>query len=122
MNGERHGGPWRPRRPAHRDEAGGSTSIGGAVEAFLRSQGHEEAGELGALLSCWDEVAGAEVAAHATPRSLRDGVLVVAVDHPAWATQLAFLSGHLLASLERRLGRPVATSLEVTTRRRRGVE
>ena len=45
----------------------------------------------------WEEVVGAEVAAHAEPRSLRDGVLVIAVDQPAWATQLRFLGADLLA-------------------------
>jgi len=45
----------------------------------------------------WEQVVGAEVAAHAEPRSLRDGVLVIAVDQPAWATQLRFLGADLLA-------------------------
>jgi predicted nucleic acid-binding Zn ribbon protein len=45
----------------------------------------------------WEQVVGAEVAAHAEPRSLRNGVLVVAVDQPAWATQLRFLGADLLA-------------------------
>jgi predicted nucleic acid-binding Zn ribbon protein len=45
----------------------------------------------------WEQVVGTEVAAHAEPRSLRDGVLVIAVDQPAWATQLRFLGADLLA-------------------------
>jgi predicted nucleic acid-binding Zn ribbon protein len=47
----------------------------------------------------WDEAVGAEVAAHAQPAALRDGCLVVTVDHPTWATQLRFLEADLLAKL-----------------------
>ena len=117
----------RPRRPAPRKGAGGepappATSIASALDAYLRSQGHEEVGALGAVDACWAEVVGGEVAAHARPRALRGDVLVVAVDHAGWATQLAFLSEQVLASLEHRLGRRVAATLEVTTRRRPDVE
>lgn len=39
---------------------------------------------------------GADIASHAVPRSLRDGVLTVDVDEPAWAAQLAFMNEELL--------------------------
>ena len=39
----------------------------------------------------WSEVVGADVAAHARLVSVRDGVVVVAVDDPIWATQLRYL-------------------------------
>jgi predicted nucleic acid-binding Zn ribbon protein len=51
---------------------------------------------LTALFAHWEDLVGREIAAHAQPRSLRDGVLLVCADQPAWATQLRYLGSHLL--------------------------
>ena len=40
----------------------------------------------------WDDVVGEAIAAHVQPVRLADGVLVVEVDEPAWATQFRFLA------------------------------
>ncbi|MGH9106280.1 MAG: DciA family protein [Acidimicrobiales bacterium] len=61
-----------------------------------RRLGFEGAWELSALAERWAELVGAEVAAHAWPLSLHRGVLVVATDHHAWASQLRVLSAQLL--------------------------
>jgi predicted nucleic acid-binding Zn ribbon protein len=65
----------------------------------------------------WDSVVGAQVAAHATPASLQDGVLVLAVNDPAWATQLRFLERDLLAKVREALGADQVVSIEVRVRR-----
>ena len=44
------------------------------------------------LFGRWDEAVGAQVAAHVKPVKLDEGVLVVEVDDPAWATQVKFLT------------------------------
>ena len=38
----------------------------------------------------WAEVVGAGVAAHSRPRTLRGGVLTIAVDASPWATELRY--------------------------------
>jgi predicted nucleic acid-binding Zn ribbon protein len=43
----------------------------------------------------WEEIAGAQVAAHSEPVRLHGGVLVVRVDSPSWATQVRYLSAEL---------------------------
>jgi hypothetical protein len=53
-----------------------------------------------AVFGGWGELVGAAVAAHARPRVLRQGVLTVEVDSPAWATQLRMLEGELVTRLE----------------------
>jgi predicted nucleic acid-binding Zn ribbon protein len=58
------------------------------------------------VFSCWDDLVGAEIAAHARPQSLRDGVLVMVVDQPAWASQLRFMTADIL----RRLGAATGTA------------
>jgi predicted nucleic acid-binding Zn ribbon protein len=56
---------------------------------------------------------GESVAQHSRPRSLRDGVLVVAVDEPAWATQLRWLEADLLTRLREVLGPDQVARIEV---------
>lgn len=122
MSSER---PARPSGSAGRHRQGDevpSRRLATALDAYLRSQGHDEAWLFGAICGCWSAVVGAEVSAHATPRALRSGTLVVAVDHPGWATQLGFLGEQILAQLEQRVGRVAADRLKVTVTSRADVE
>ena len=68
---------------------------------------------LGAVFSRWEQVVGPDVATHARPVSLRNGLLVVAVDSPAWATQLGYLRGDLLQRLEEAAGAGEVHEVEV---------
>jgi predicted nucleic acid-binding Zn ribbon protein len=54
---------------------------------------------LNQVFSHWADIVGEEVAAHARPLSLRRRTLVIGVDQPAWAAQLQFLKGDLMARL-----------------------
>jgi predicted nucleic acid-binding Zn ribbon protein len=76
-----------------------------------------DAGSLGALFSRWDEIAGTRLARHARPLRLADGVLVVAVDQPAWATQVRALGPALLTKMGEVTGH-FPDRLEVTVRGR----
>jgi len=73
-----------------------TTSLRGAA----RMLGAEGAVELAAVTSRWAEVAGEHVAAHAWPESLRQGVLTVATDHHAWASELRSLASQLVKRLQ----------------------
>jgi predicted nucleic acid-binding Zn ribbon protein len=53
-------------------------------------------GAIEALRAAWESAVGADVAAHAHVRALRDGVLTVVVDAPAWATQLRYREAQLV--------------------------
>jgi predicted nucleic acid-binding Zn ribbon protein len=68
-----------------------------------------------ALFSGWSELVGEQLASHTKPLSLRDGTLVVAVDDPAWASQLRWLEGDLTKQLGAALGEPVK-AIEVRVR------
>jgi predicted nucleic acid-binding Zn ribbon protein len=52
----------------------------------------------------WAEIAGPQLAAHTRPVRLHGGVLVVRAESPAWATQVRYLSGDLLARANEVLG------------------
>jgi predicted nucleic acid-binding Zn ribbon protein len=75
-----------------------------SLDRVTKGIGAPKATVLTAVFARWEQVVGPEVAAHAEPRSLRDGVLVIAVDQPAWATQLRFLGTELLARVREATG------------------
>lgn len=72
-----------------------------------------EPGALAALLGAWSDLVGTAVAAHARPRSLVDGVLTVAVDDPAWATELRFLEPEVRRCADEVVGPGQVRSLKV---------
>jgi predicted nucleic acid-binding Zn ribbon protein len=59
---------------------------------------------LAQVQAAWKEVAGARLAAAATPVSERDGVVTVGCDSGVWAQELDLLGPDLLAGLENALG------------------
>jgi hypothetical protein len=65
---------------------------------------------LSTLQQRWLEVAGDNLAAHARPTKLAGGTLVIAVDDPAWATQLTWLEGDLVARCNEVLGAVAVTA------------
>jgi len=78
--------------------------------------GMPDSGVLSAVFSRWEALVGPDIAFHAVPRSLRNGTLVVEVDHSAWATQLRWLSADLLARIQAETGAEAVTALRVTVR------
>ncbi|MDD7941077.1 DciA family protein [Actinomycetospora lutea] len=67
----------------------------------------------GSVFGRWAELVGDEVAAHARPESLRDGVLTVQADSTAWATQLRLLQRQLIGRIAAGLGDGVVTSMRI---------
>jgi hypothetical protein len=55
----------------------------------------------------WNEVVGPQIAAHAQPAKIRDGVLDVRVDQAVWMQQLQLMKPKILARLNERLGAEV---------------
>ncbi|MHB1929026.1 MAG: DciA family protein [Acidimicrobiales bacterium] len=96
---------WQPLvpPPSSRDPRPVAASLGRVSERL--GLGRPEL--LTAVFARWEELVGPDVAAHATPRMLRDGVLTVTVDHPAWAASLRLLAGDLLARVAGLGGDPV---------------
>jgi predicted nucleic acid-binding Zn ribbon protein len=55
--------------------------------------------QIGGLFGRWDDAVGPAVSAHVRPIRLDEGVLIVEVDEPAWATQVKFLSTTIIDRL-----------------------
>lgn len=52
----------------------------------------------------WDKVVGPQIAQHARPLRIREGVLEVRVDQPIWMQQLRLMAPQILGKLNRALG------------------
>jgi predicted nucleic acid-binding Zn ribbon protein len=73
----------------------------------------EDALVLGRVTACWEAVVGPEVARQVRPQVVRDGELVVSVDHPAWATELELAGQTVLQRLAEELGEAAPRRLRV---------
>jgi predicted nucleic acid-binding Zn ribbon protein len=69
-----------------------------------------------AVFTRWDELVGGELGAHVRPQRVDGPVLVVVVEHPAWATRARMESGQILSRL-RDLGETSIERMEVVVER-----
>lgn len=107
--------PWLPL-PENRDPD--PSPLGSALDRVVGRLGGPSADSLTTLYTDWDELVGARLAAHTRPVGLRDGVLVVGVEDPAWATEIRFLAPTLVERLRSGLEGAAVTSVEVRVRPR----
>ncbi len=69
-----------------------------------------------AVFTRWDELVGAELGGHVRPLRVDGRALVVAVEHPAWATRVRMDSGRILTRLQE-VGEASIERLEVVVER-----
>jgi hypothetical protein len=84
------------------DETGKRVGVGAAVET-------------GTLWARWQEIVGPDVAAHARPSSLRDGVLRVRADSPTWATEVGYLGEEIRRRANDVVGRAIVDEVRIWT-------
>lgn len=88
--------------------------LGRAARELAKSRGWSPRVAEGAVFAEWPTVVGEQIAAHATPTALRDGVLHVSAESTAWATQLRMVQAQLLAKIAAAVGDGVVTALRIT--------
>jgi len=109
--------PWEPL-PGKPD--GDPATMGKAIDRLMRNLGAPKLATVRSVFDRWPELVGEQVASRAQPIALRDGVLSVGVEDPAWATQLRFLEAELLRQIADEFGPDEVTAIEVRVRPRRG--
>jgi len=62
-------------------------------------------------LGAWPRIVGRVVGAHTRAEAVRDGILIVATDTPAWAQELHMRRGELLGKLEAIVGSGVIADI-----------
>ena len=120
--GRGRAGPVVPRRVAgqRRSWSGPGPDVrdpqplGRVARELAKKRGWSAHVAEGTVLGHWPSVAGQDIADHATPTALNDGVLSVAAESTAWATQLRMVQAQLLAKIAAAVGNGVVTSLKIT--------
>ncbi|MEJ7801333.1 MAG: DUF721 domain-containing protein [Ilumatobacter sp.] len=74
--------------------------ISTALDAVVKSLRGPSREAVGGLFGRWVDAVGDQVAQHVKPVKLDEGVLVVEVDEPAWATQVKFLTTMIIERLQ----------------------
>ena len=101
---------WSGARPDDRDPQPLSALAG----SLAKNRGWSGKVAEGTIFGRWTAVVGEDIAGHANPVSLTDGVLSIQAESTAWATQLRLLQAQLLAKIAAAVGQGVVTSLKIT--------
>jgi predicted nucleic acid-binding Zn ribbon protein len=113
------GGPrGRPRvagesRSGARPDARDPQRVASTIDRLVVERGWQAPVAVGGVIGRWDQVVGAEVAAHCTAEQFDEGVLTVRTDSTAWATQVRLLAPTVLRRLGEELGEGVVERLVV---------
>jgi predicted nucleic acid-binding Zn ribbon protein len=83
------------------------------IEHLVAERGWQAPVAVGGVIGRWSAVVGPDVAAHCTPLSFEDGVLVVQAASTAWATQVRLLAPALLRRLAEEVGEGTVTKVVV---------
>lgn len=67
----------------------------------------------GLMWSRWNQIVGADIAAHTEPSSLKDGVLRIRTDSPVWATEIGYLGDEIARRVNQDARRELVTEVKV---------
>ncbi|MCV7198983.1 DUF721 family protein [Mycobacterium angelicum] len=120
--GRGRAGPGVPRRVAGQrrswsgpgPDARDPQPLGRLARDMAKKRGWSTQVAEGMVFGQWGSVVGQQIADHATPTALNDGVLSVTAESTAWATQLRIIQAQLLSRIAAAVGNGVVTSLKIT--------
>lgn len=101
---------WSGPGPDRRDPE----TLGNATRDLAQARGWSAQVAEGTVLGRWPSVVGEDIASHAIPTRLSEGVLSVSAESTAWATQLRLMQAQLLAKIAAAVGDGVVTRLKIT--------
>ena len=107
--GSRRRRRWSASGPDERDPQ----PLGRLAARLVTDRGWNARIAGGQVFGRWTRIVGDDVAEHATPVTLQDGVLTVRAESTAWATQLRLLQPQLLAKIAAGVGSGVVKRLKV---------
>lgn len=100
---------WSGPGPDSRDPQ----PLSAAARDLTRNRGWSPRVAEASVFGRWPAVVGDQIAAHAAPTSLREGVLTISAESTAWATQLRMVQSQVLAKIAAAVGDGVVTSLKI---------
>ncbi|MFC4603817.1 DUF721 family protein [Rhodococcus kronopolitis] len=110
-SGKKHTGRrgWSGAGPDRRDPQ----TFGSLTSSIAKTRGWSSKVTEGTVLGRWPQVVGEDIADHANPTGLRDGVLSISAESTAWATQLRMMQPQILAKIAAAVGDGVVTTLRI---------
>ncbi|BBX28380.1 DUF721 family protein [Mycolicibacterium alvei] len=87
--------------------------FGSVTQDLAKVRGWSSKVAEGSVFGRWRAVVGDQIADHANPTALNEGVLTVSAESTAWATQLRMVQSQLLAKIAAAVGDGVVTSLKI---------
>jgi predicted nucleic acid-binding Zn ribbon protein len=100
---------WSGAGPDRRDPS----ALGDAVGELVADRNWSRTLTAAGLLPRWEQIVGADIAAHCRPERLEAGELTVVAESTAWATQLRLMSGQVLARIAAEVGPDIVSRLRV---------
>ena len=94
---------WQPFGPTPNIPTGSPAST--LVPQVMKKLGLEQRLQQSQAFSLWPEIVGAVNARHSKPVSLRNGLLVVGVEHSVWMQELWSLKPLMLQKIQERVGK-----------------
>ncbi|BBY55868.1 DUF721 family protein [Mycobacterium koreense] len=101
---------WSGPGPDHRDPQ----PLDDAAADLAQRRGWTARVAEGSVFARWAALVGDDIAQHAHPTALRDGVLAIAAESTAWATQLRMMQAQLLAKIAAAVGDGVVTAVKIS--------
>ncbi|MEO9330259.1 DUF721 family protein [Gordonia sp. B21] len=101
---------WSGAGPDGRDPQ----PFGRLVSNIAKERGWQEKIGEGTVFGMWEQIVGADIAAHAKPIALRDNILHVQAESTAWATQLRYVQSQIIAKIARAVGDGTVKQLRIT--------
>ena len=98
---------WRPFQ-ADGDLLGAKPAVATnkLVPLVMKQLGLEQRLQQSQVFYLWPNIVGTDIARHAQPVSLRNGMLIVAVDHPVWLQELSrYYKPLVLQKVQERVGK-----------------
>lgn len=109
-SGDRSRRRWSGSGPDPRDPQ----PFGLMVGKVAKQHGWQPKISEGTLFGMWPSIVGDDIASHADPTRLEGTVLHVRAESTAWATQLRYMQGQIIAKIAKVIGHGMVTSLRIT--------
>ncbi|GAB2524633.1 DUF721 family protein [Nocardia heshunensis] len=97
---------------AHPDERDPQT-LSSLAMSLAKGRGWSGKVAEGTVFGRWSAVVGEDIASHATPISLENGILSIQAESTAWATQLRMFQSQILAKIAAAVGNGVVKQLKI---------
>jgi predicted nucleic acid-binding Zn ribbon protein len=101
--------PWSGSGADGRDPA----RLGDSLTSLVSERQWADALRTAGIPARWEQIVGADIAAHCRPSALNEGELTVVAESTAWATNLTLMSRQVLERIAAEVGSGVVRRLRV---------